>query len=115
VQDYFFFGAESGPLRFTRTRETFCIIALERPKNGRVIIDTPIPILGNDTIGLLGAGEEGSQLKWSQHGGYSTVIEVPDNLLNKVIYKIRLQSSAEQVDLTMFCLTYRCSMPGLSR
>ena len=84
MQNYFFFGAESGSLRFTRTPSTFCIIAVERPRNGRVVLDTPIPILGNDTISLLGAGEGGSRLKWSKHGAYGTVIEVPDYLLDKV-------------------------------
>jgi len=82
--NYFFFGAESGSLRFTRTRSTFCIIAIERPTNGQVIIDTPIPILANDTISLLGAGEEGRSLKWSKRGLYDTVIEVPEYVLNKV-------------------------------
>jgi hypothetical protein len=56
-QDYFFFGAEFRSLRFTRTRTTFCIIAIERPRHGHVIVDTPVPVLGNNTISLLGGIE----------------------------------------------------------
>jgi len=82
--DYFFSGAEFKSLRFTRTRKTFCVIAIERPRHGRVIVDTPVPVLGNDTIRLLGAGKEGSNLKWSKHNHYGIAIEVPDHVLDKV-------------------------------
>jgi len=67
---------------------TFCIIAIERPRHGRVIVDTPVPVLGNDTISLLGAGEEGLNLKWSKHNHYGIEIEVPDHVLDKVSYYV---------------------------
>lgn len=103
LQNYFFFGAESGHLRFTRTASTFCIIALERPKDGLVVIDTPIPVLENDTINLLGAGTEGENLSWAKLDG-SIVIKVTDELLDKVCtptYRV------------INCDSPSCSMPDL--
>ncbi|KAF8305580.1 glycoside hydrolase [Clavulina sp. PMI_390] len=82
--DYFFFGAEYRSLRFTRTSDTFCIIAIERPKNRLLVIDTPVPVLPHDTIALLGAGSEGANLTWSQHQNGPLVIDVPDSLLDKI-------------------------------
>lgn len=84
LKDYFFFGAEAGPLRFTRTPDTFCIIAIERPEGERVVIDTPVPILPLDTISLLGAGPDGQNLTWTREASGATVIEVGHHLLDKV-------------------------------
>jgi len=75
-------------LRFTRTHTTFCIIAIESPRHGRVIVNTPVAVLGNDTISLLGAGEEGSNLKWSKPNHYGIEIEVSDHVLDQVSYYI---------------------------
>ncbi|KDQ18267.1 glycoside hydrolase family 29 protein [Botryobasidium botryosum FD-172 SS1] len=60
--DYFFLGAESGDIRFTRTPTTFCIIALSRPQNGMLVVQKSVPVLPGDEIELLGAGEDGRRL-----------------------------------------------------
>jgi alpha-L-fucosidase len=83
MQDYFFFGAEAGPLRFTRTQSTFCIISLERPRDGLLVIRNQVPIMQNDMISLLGAGPAGNNLPWSSLDGI-IVIEVAEGLLDKV-------------------------------
>lgn len=63
---------------------------MERPTGGKLVIDTPVPILANDTISLLGAGEKGVNLTWKHEGGSAghnsgpIVIELNDHLLNKV-------------------------------
>jgi alpha-L-fucosidase len=85
-QDYSFRGAEGGPhLRFTTTKNTFCIISLARPENGVVVIDAAwrVPILLGDTISLLGAGVEGESLLWWQKEG-KLVISVGEEVLERV-------------------------------
>lgn len=56
------------------------------------MIDTPVPVLANDVITLLGAGSEGVNLTWSHHRNGPLVIDVPDHLLDKVrlLYYISL-------------------------
>ena len=71
-----------------RTRTTFCIIAVERRRHGRVIVNTPVPVLGNDATSLLGAGEEGSNLKWLKHNLSGIEIEVPDQFFDQVSYYV---------------------------
>ncbi|KAF8329349.1 glycoside hydrolase superfamily [Cantharellus anzutake] len=81
----FYPGAEFKALRFTRTPTTFCIISLHRPQDEVVIINTHIPLLENDTISLLGAGDVGKSLQWANLGG-TYIIKVPEVALNKVNY-----------------------------
>ncbi|KAF9517083.1 glycoside hydrolase family 29 protein [Hydnum rufescens UP504] len=64
------------------TYSTFCIISLDRPHGEIVMIDTPIPLLQNDTISLLGAGTLGENLHWANHNGKYT-IKVPNAALDK--------------------------------
>jgi len=79
-QDYFFFGAEFRSLRFTRTRTTFCIIVIERPRHGRVIVNTLSPC--SEMMQLIGwvLARKGRILK---HNLYGIEIEVPKLLCCK--------------------------------
>ena len=84
-QDYFFFGAEFRSLRFTRTRTTFCIIVIERPRHGRVIVDTLSPC--SEMMQLIGwvLARKGRILK---HNLYGIEIEVPNQFFDKVSYYV---------------------------
>ncbi|CUA75537.1 alpha-L-fucosidase [Rhizoctonia solani] len=81
--NYYYLGSDEGDLRFTRTPNTTCIIALSRPQNETIIIEKPIPLLTGDTINLLGAPLLKGGLEWSRHGG-RTVIRVPEAQIDAV-------------------------------
>ncbi|KAG8932212.1 hypothetical protein FRC02_001510 [Tulasnella sp. 418] len=80
---YSFPGAELGRLRFTQTSSRFCIISFDRPRDGYLVIERPIPILKGDRIDLLGAGSSGADLKWWTREG-KLVIAVSDEAANLV-------------------------------
>ncbi|KAG8928894.1 hypothetical protein FRC01_005210 [Tulasnella sp. 417] len=81
---YFFPGAEHGPLRFTQTETTFCIISLIRPENGKLVVGRDVPILKGDKISLLGGGDAGEDLNWRVEDGGKLVVDVPKKALDKV-------------------------------
>ncbi|CAE6478403.1 unnamed protein product [Rhizoctonia solani] len=81
--NYYYLGSDEGDLRFTRTPNTTCIIALARPSNGTIIIEKSIPLLAGDTINLLGAPPLKGGLEWSRHRG-KTVIRVSEAQLDAV-------------------------------
>ncbi|KZT55693.1 glycoside hydrolase family 29 protein [Calocera cornea HHB12733] len=66
-------GAELGPLRFTQTPNTFCIISLTPPPSNCLLIPAlrQLPILPGDTITLLGSGGDGGPrpLDWEVEEG----------------------------------------------
>jgi len=71
VQDFSFQGSEdinvpggSTPPRFTRTADTFCIVAFDRPTNGQLVINRRLPVLSGDEIRLLGPNPS-QPLPWS--------------------------------------------------
>ncbi|KAG9119987.1 hypothetical protein FRC07_004706, partial [Ceratobasidium sp. 392] len=79
---YTFLGAELGPLRFTTTPTSFCIISLEQPKDNILIADRPVPVMPGDTITMLGAESIGP-LAWSYRNAKLAVV-VPDEALGAV-------------------------------
>ncbi|KAG9016112.1 hypothetical protein FRB93_011586 [Tulasnella sp. JGI-2019a] len=80
---YFFLGAEHRSLRFTQTPKTFCIISLERPINGTLDVHRLVPVIGGDSISLLGGGKAGQDLKW-KHNGTTLIIDVPEEAVDQV-------------------------------
>ncbi|KAJ8095980.1 hypothetical protein PM082_015201 [Marasmius tenuissimus] len=72
--DFSFQGSEdinvtntSTPARFTRTADTFCIVAFDRPgENGELVVNKRLPVLPGDEIRFLSPNVNGSEpLPWS--------------------------------------------------
>ncbi|KAB5590881.1 Alpha-L-fucosidase [Ceratobasidium theobromae] len=82
--DYYFLGSDEGNLRFTRTPNTTCVIALSRPQNGTLVITKPLPIMPGDIVNLLGAPPVNGGLKWIRHHADITTILVPEEQLDAV-------------------------------
>ncbi|KAK1221691.1 hypothetical protein PQX77_015521 [Marasmius sp. AFHP31] len=59
-------NSTSTPARFTRTANTFCIVAFDRPQNGSLIVNKRLPILPGDEIKFLSPlTNETEALPWS--------------------------------------------------
>jgi len=77
-------GAESGPLRFTQTKDKFCIISLDRPQDGLLVVQKQVPVMEGDKITMLGGGREGVNLTWSIQDGGALVVHVPESVVDQV-------------------------------
>ena len=79
---YWFVTPEVGAhIRFMQTDEAFYIFSFEKPANGTLYIEAPIPILEGDEITMLGSNSSRA-LQWSNgEDGYLT-IDTPETLLD---------------------------------
>jgi alpha-L-fucosidase len=71
-------------VRFTQTDDAFYILSLDRPVNGKLVVEAPIPILKGDKVSLLGSADSGG-LAWELDGGLLT-IEVDESVVDQVNY-----------------------------
>ncbi|KAF2790356.1 glycoside hydrolase family 29 protein [Melanomma pulvis-pyrius CBS 109.77] len=69
-------------VRFTQTNEAFYILSLERPMDGRLVVEAPIPILKGDTVSLVGHNASES-LKWEVQEEVLT-IQVDESVVGEV-------------------------------
>jgi alpha-L-fucosidase len=79
---YWFVTPEVGAhIRFTQTNEAFYIFTFEKPANGTLSVEAPIPILEGDDITMLGSNSS-MALQWSKdEDGYLT-IDAPRTLVD---------------------------------
>ncbi|KAF2645622.1 alpha-L-fucosidase [Massarina eburnea CBS 473.64] len=85
---YWFWKAEvrdaKANVRFTQTDEAFYILSMERPVNGRLVVEAPIPILEGDVVTLLGtSGALEWGVEWGMENGVLT-IGVDENAVDEV-------------------------------
>ncbi|GAB7354128.1 hypothetical protein MBLNU459_g4691t1 [Dothideomycetes sp. NU459] len=75
--------AEQG-VRFTQTNDAFYILFLERPENGTVVVDAPVPILDGDVVtALTMANGTRPALSWEKSAaGSGLTIHVPEEVLD---------------------------------
>jgi alpha-L-fucosidase len=69
-------------VRFTQTNDAFYILSLDRPIDGKIVVDAPIPILEGDEVSLLGSADSGG-LEWKMEGEVLT-IEVDESMVDQV-------------------------------
>lgn len=69
-------------VRFTQTNEAFYILSLERPVDGRLVVEAPIPILKGDEVSLVG-NKAGDKLKWEIQEEVLT-IQVDESVVGEV-------------------------------
>jgi alpha-L-fucosidase len=69
--------AESN-LRFTQASEAFYVLALDKPMNGSLFVDAPVPILEGDKISMVGLTNATAVLDWSKHSDGTLTIYVPE-------------------------------------
>ncbi|THX80725.1 putative alpha-L-fucosidase [Aureobasidium pullulans] len=81
---YWFITPESGSLRFTQTNDAFYILSLEKPLNGTLVVDAPIPILEGDKLSAVGVGN-GTSLMWEKVAD-GLRIHVPQNIVKEEEY-----------------------------
>ncbi|KIO02569.1 glycoside hydrolase family 29 protein [Pisolithus tinctorius Marx 270] len=103
--DYWYQGFQdvSGSVRFLTTPHTFCIVALDKPTGGKLVVDVGdavLPLQPGDTIRLLGpknpgalvsnnanaAWQEDRGLDWKLDGSGVLTIQVPESLVDLVEY-----------------------------
>ena len=79
---YWFVTPEVGAhIRFTQTNEAFYIFTFEKPVNGTLRVEAPVPVLEGDEITMLGSKNGSMALDWSKdNDGYLTV-DVPRTLV----------------------------------
>ncbi|KAF1955857.1 tissue alpha-L-fucosidase [Byssothecium circinans] len=74
---YWFWRAEvrdeKADVRFTQTDEAFYILSMEKPVNGSLVVEAPIPILEGDEVSFLGGGE-GEALEWKMDDGVVSIL-----------------------------------------
>lgn len=71
-------------VRFTQTNDAFYILSLDKPANGRLVVEAPIPILEGDEVSLLGGGH-GKSLVWTLDEEVLT-IEFDEDMVEQVQY-----------------------------
>lgn len=71
---YWFIMPEVGPhTRFTQTNEAFYIFTFEKPSNGTLSVEAPVPMLKGDSITMVGSNSSVA-LQWSKDkNGYLTI------------------------------------------
>lgn len=80
---YWFAMAEdaSGSLRFMQTNEAFYIFSFDKPANGTLVVDAPVPILSGDMVTAVGVGN-GTSLQWDTSETGALNIHVPSKILD---------------------------------
>lgn len=77
--------SEDTNIRFTQTQDAFYILSLEKPQNGSLVVDAPVPILKGDKLTLLGLGANATNLSWTKNGE-GIKINVPESAVDAVQY-----------------------------
>ncbi|KAG5633646.1 hypothetical protein H0H81_006294, partial [Sphagnurus paluster] len=71
-------NAAGQSIRFTTTPQTFCVVSLTTPKNGKLTIQKRLPILPGDEIVLLGPGDTTTgALPWTVDSNGRLTVNVP--------------------------------------
>lgn len=60
-------------IRFTQTNDAFYILFLDRPTDGTVFVDAPVPILEGDVVSALTMNGTGAALPWKMTGSGLTI------------------------------------------
>lgn len=91
-QDYWYQASQdpTGSFRFLTTPKTFCVIAFNKPSDGKITVDAGgvvLPIQKGDRVVLLGPGLVKRQsLKWDMDGSGVLTIMVPQDEVDQVDY-----------------------------
>jgi alpha-L-fucosidase len=90
-QDYWYQASEdpTGSFRFLTTPKTFCVIAFNKPSDGKVTVDAGgvvLPIQKGDNVVLLGPSGNAQSLEWNIDGSGVLTIEVPQDQVDQVDY-----------------------------
>ncbi|KAJ4302906.1 hypothetical protein N0V90_001797 [Kalmusia sp. IMI 367209] len=68
-------------IRFTQTDQALYILSLEKPRDGKLVCEAPIPVLEGDKVSLLGS-DDGEELEWSFEGQLFTIF-FEDSILDQ--------------------------------
>lgn len=75
---YWFVTPEVGPhIRFTQTNDAFYIFTFEKPSNGTLFVEAPVPVLEGDKVTMLGS-DSSVALGWSKDGDGHLTINAPE-------------------------------------
>ncbi|KAF1972248.1 alpha-L-fucosidase [Bimuria novae-zelandiae CBS 107.79] len=66
-------------VRFTQNNDALYITSLEKPQDGKLVVEAPFPILEGDKISLLGSGS-GEELDW-EFDGYVLTVFLEEEIL----------------------------------
>ncbi|KAI0076395.1 glycoside hydrolase family 29 protein [Panus rudis PR-1116 ss-1] len=69
-------------VRFTTKPDAFYIIAIEKPKNGKLTTSAPVPIVKNDKVTLLGGS--GKELGWDIRSDGVLTVDVNEEELDRL-------------------------------
>jgi alpha-L-fucosidase len=73
---YWFVTPEEGNARFTRTQDAFYISVLERPKNGLLQLESPIPWIEGDDVMVVGGNKNGTAVPSMRFGEKGLMLNV---------------------------------------
>ncbi|KAK5123125.1 hypothetical protein LTR85_003323 [Meristemomyces frigidus] len=68
-------------IRFTQTNDAFYVLALDKPRNGSLFVDAPVPILDGDKVTMVGVNQT-APLRWTKDDAAgSLTIAVPEHYI----------------------------------
>ncbi|KAG1794157.1 glycoside hydrolase family 29 protein [Suillus plorans] len=96
--DYWYQASQdpTGSFRFLTTPKTFCIIAFNKPSDGKITVDAggvALPIQKGDSVVLLGPSTNSQSLEWDVDGSGILTIVVPQDQVDQVDYAWAFQVS----------------------